>query len=338
MEITEMLFEHAVPVIAELQKYGFRFEDGEYVFRKDLPDAGMYIIVKINGGISASMHEIENDEEYIPVRLSSRTGGFVSEMREEYGNLLKDIRETCFRKIRCHSFQALRILRRMIILYPEHRSYPYGQGDAFVFSSKGSRFASVILHREEDTLQCYTDQEGAPDDPAVSRRKRTDGIFEMTITLNNGVSDEAVMEAVQKSSEMNLPWRVLNVNSWVIPANPSYFDLEHAFSKSDVLYWHQNTSIAVNDRIFIYYGAPYSEILYECRAEECGMILEGDAFDERKHKRHMRIRMIRKFEGHVLKRKFLEGYGLKAVRGARRMPEELAEVIDGMFDEGGKVK
>ena len=340
MEIFDELFSRALPVPAELEKYGFQFGNGCWTYRKDLPDAGMYILVRIGVSAAASMYEADTEEEYVPVKLQGPAGPFVSEMREEFLSLLKDIHGKCFKDVRYRSPQAYRIVRAMLMNYrqPHKQSRDYAGSVSFC-NAAGRRFVTVLKREDGEYLQCYFDDEAqaAPID-GIRLRERTDGLIEGEIPLDDSAADDVILDAVRISAALELPWDDEDADCWVIPANPSYFDLEHAFAKSDILYWHQNTAIAVNDRIFIYYGLPYSEILYECRAEECGLILEGDAFDERKYKRHMRIRLVRRFSGHILTRSFIAQYGLKAVRGARRMPQELAEIIDTMFDERGNRK
>ncbi len=340
MEIFDELFSRALPVPEELEKYGFHTEDGCRVYRKELPEAGLYIVVSVGAALQASMYEADTDEEYVPVKLQGPAGPFVSAMREEFTSLLKDIHEKCFRDVRYRSPQTYRIVRAMLADYqePSGKERNYARSVSFR-NAAGRRFASVLPRDDGEYLQCYfTDEEQASHLEGIRLRRRTDGLVEGEIPLDDSLDDAGILDAAKLSSSLELPWDDEDADCWVIPANPSYFDLEHAFAKSDILYWHQNTAIAVNDRVFIYYGLPFSEILYECRAEECGLILEGDAFDERKYKRHMRIRLIRRFSGHILTRKFIAQYGLKAVRGARRMPQELAAVIDTMFDERGNRK
>ena len=69
--------------------------------------------------------------------------------------------------------------------------------------------------------------------------------------------------------------------TWVIPANPRYYDLEEAFGESDTITWKQGRGIRAGDTVLIYMAAPVSSILYMCH------VLETDipySFDDGKIK------------------------------------------------------
>lgn len=51
--------------------------------------------------------------------------------------------------------------------------------------------------------------------------------------------------------------------TWVIPANPRYYDLEEAFGESDTITWKQGRGIRAGDTVLIYMAAPVSSI-YIC--------------------------------------------------------------------------
>jgi hypothetical protein len=55
---------------------------------------------------------------------------------------------------------------------------------------------------------------------------------------------------------------------WIIPANPKYYDIVHAFDDTDEITWKQGAGIKTGDTVFMYVGAPVSAILYKCEVTE----------------------------------------------------------------------
>ena len=57
-------------------------------------------------------------------------------------------------------------------------------------------------------------------------------------------------------------------HTWIIPANPYYYDIVSAFRQTDVVEWKQAGHIEEGDTVYMYMAAPYSAILYRCEAVE----------------------------------------------------------------------
>ena len=54
----------------------------------------------------------------------------------------------------------------------------------------------------------------------------------------------------------------------IIPANPKYYDIEHAFDDENEIDWKQGAGIKVGDTVFMYVASPVSAILYKCKVTE----------------------------------------------------------------------
>ena len=104
---------------------------------------------------------------------------------------------------------------------------------------------------------------------------------------------------------------------WIIPANPKYFDIVHAFDETDTINWKQGAGIKKGDTVFMYVAAPVSAVLYKCKVMETDLPYEH----ENKYitiKALMKIRLQKRyapdrFTFDTLK----EEYGIYAVRGPR---------------------
>ena len=101
---------------------------------------------------------------------------------------------------------------------------------------------------------------------------------------------------------------------WVIPASPKRFDLIESFSQSDTIRWHQKGNIHQDAIVYIYYGAPYSAIMYKCQ------VIESDETS-------MLLKRLKTYDPSLYPLEVLKKYQLRAIRGARHIPKELKEYI-----------
>ena len=62
---------------------------------------------------------------------------------------------------------------------------------------------------------------------------------------------------------------------WIIPANPKYYDIVHAFDHTDCIDWKQGSGIKKGDTVFMYVGAPVSAILYKCKVNNDDRALDS---------------------------------------------------------------
>ena len=114
---------------------------------------------------------------------------------------------------------------------------------------------------------------------------------------------------------------------WIVPANPKYYDIEHAFDMENEIDWKQGAGIRTGDTVFIYVAAPVSAILYKCKVTETD--IPYDYADKNLTiKALMKIKLIKRynpgtFAVEVLKNK----YGIFAIRGPRSVPHSLSESL-----------
>lgn len=114
---------------------------------------------------------------------------------------------------------------------------------------------------------------------------------------------------------------------WLVPANPKYYDIEHAFDDADTILWKQGAGIKKGDTVFLYVAAPVSAILYKCRVTETDIPYEY-ADGSLTIQKVMRIRLKKRYKPSrftfsVLK----EEFGIFAVRGPRGVPNALSHAL-----------
>lgn len=106
--------------------------------------------------------------------------------------------------------------------------------------------------------------------------------------------------------------------TWIVPVNPKYYDIEKAFSESDEIIWKQSNNILAGDSVYLYIASPLSAIAYACRVLEAGIPYHFD--NGKVHmERVMRLKLVRRLAP-PMPLSALKKYGIFTVRGPVRMP------------------
>ncbi len=114
---------------------------------------------------------------------------------------------------------------------------------------------------------------------------------------------------------------------WIIPANPKYYDTEHAFDEKSEIDWKQGTGIKTGDIVFMYVTAPVSAILYKCRVTRTNIPYDYTD-DHLTIKSIMKIKLLERFKPDRFTFQVLKNeYGIYAVRGPRGVPYSLSEAL-----------
>ena len=114
---------------------------------------------------------------------------------------------------------------------------------------------------------------------------------------------------------------------WLVPANPKYYDVLHAFDKKDEIDWKQGNGILVGDTVFMYAAAPISAILYKCKVTKTDIPYDYSENDLT-IKSLMKIKLLKRYEPDDFTFELLkEDYGIYAVRGPRYIPNSLSEAL-----------
>ena len=117
------------------------------------------------------------------------------------------------------------------------------------------------------------------------------------------------------------------VKEWLIPANPKYYDVLHAFDEKDEIDWKQGKGIIVGDTVFMYAAAPISAILYCCKVAKTNI-----PFDYAENgltiKELMKIKLQKRYQLDNFPFALLrDEYGIFAIRGPRGIPHSLSEAL-----------
>ncbi len=277
-------FERKLFIEDQLISYGFK----EHHYETQIENFRVELFVDENQ-LYGKLVDLDFDEEYTLI-YSNANGEFVSKIREQYMELLKDIANRCCIDVRYRYLQSNRVDVWLESMYKmeadiKHRYY-------FLYSKV--LFAQIIEEEQKDVLM----------------------INDVSYPLDQTYSDEELYLMIE------LAYKQMKPNKkaiWVIPANPRMFDLEAAFSIDPYLYWHQRGNVNVGDDIYIYLASPMRYVKYRCRAVEVNLYVES--------RRSMRIQLIEVLDESFLSHEVLLKYGLKSVRGQRHFPKHLEEYI-----------
>lgn len=140
-----------------------------------------------------------------------------------------------------------------------------------------------------------------------------------------------------KSNEQNKKSQNTCLNEWIIPCNPSQYDVIGAFNELNKIEWKQSTNIQVGDIVYIYVGEPFKEIKYKCVAKKVNLdsaskiddskfILDGSNYEN--YGRYMELELIKEYVEKQYSLVKIKKHGLKSVRGPIKVKEELCNYID----------
>ena len=153
----------------------------------------------------------------------------------------------------------------------------------------------------------------------------------ITVLLDGTVPDEKVYDLLDMSflatASAKKKETIRPPKEWIIPANPKYYDIEHAFDDADEIDWKQGAGIKKGDTVFLYVAAPVSAILYQCKVTETDIPWQY-ADRNLTITALMKIRLQKRFAPDRFPFETLkEEYGIYAVRGPRGIPNSLSEAL-----------
>ncbi len=139
--------------------------------------------------------------------------------------------------------------------------------------------------------------------------------------------ETAIDMSYQATASSRKKQRFRPPKEWVVPANPKYYDIEHAFDGQDEIDWKQGSGIRAGDTVYMYVCAPVSAILYRCIVTETDIPFQYS--DQNiSMTALMKIRLQRRYEPDRFPFETLkEEYGIYAVRGPRGIPHSLSEAL-----------
>lgn len=316
------IFKKKVAIDDKLIKYGFKFEDGIYVYHKKIMDNFEVVVSIFDSTVVSKIIDLDFNEEYINYRLENQTGAFVSEVREKYLNVLNDICDECFIDKLFISDQANRINLFIKEKYGDEALFKWKNDDACVYENNGKWYGIVMCVDKSKITRGSGEVEVMNlklDKNKIVNLLNKEGFYKayhmnkkywISIILDDTLSDEKIFNLIEESYSYTVT-TIKSDYEWVMPINPQYFDVFNYFDSTDLYYWDNKRNFKKNDIIYLYITKPVQAIMYKCIVEDI-----TDDF--------LIVRRVCRFEKGKYGLDILKRYGLTSVRSIRHIPLKLS--------------
>ena len=337
MNIENEIFKRTSVNFDDLEKYGFQKYNNDYVFEENFLNNDFKVIITVDnkGNVSGKVIDLQIDEEYVNIR-TEMNGEFVNNVREEYKNILIDIRKHCFETNYFISEQANRINRYIKEKYNNEPEFLWNKfpGYAVYRNESNNKWYGIIMNLD---LSKISNDIGEVEiinvklnGNKVQELLKRKGFYEayhmsktdwISIILNDTLTDDKIIALLEESYNL-----ISEPEEWIVPANPKYYDVVNCFNNTDEIIWKQSSNIHVNDIVYIYVSDPYSKIMYKCRAIEVNIPFEYK--DKNVAMNHiMKIKLLKKLDNKAYTFEYLNKLGIKAIRGPRKITRETSKKL-----------
>ena len=159
MSIENEVFKRTNVDFKKLEKYGFKKEKDNYIYEKKFLNNDFQAIVTIddNGIVSGKIIDLQVDEEYTNIR-TEMTGEFVNRVRDEYKDILLNIKKNCFEEKYFISNQTNRITRHIIDKYNNEPEFLWDKFKGYgVFrNTNNEKLYAIIMNLDLSKLDNET--------------------------------------------------------------------------------------------------------------------------------------------------------------------------------------
>ena len=333
MNIEKDVFKRCSVNYDKLIQYGFTKNNDSYIYEKEFLDNSFKAIIKIDkdGIINGKVIDNETLDEYTNIRLEI-SGEFVNKVREEYKNILLDIRNNCFDNNYFISEQANRITKYIKDKYLSDPEFLWDKFKGYgVFrNNNNNKWFGIIMNID---LAKLSNGSGEVEiiNVKIKENKVSDllnkkGYFKayhmnkkdwISIVLNDTLKDNEILLLVDESYQL-----INDPEEWIVPANPKYYDIIKAFNDNDEILWKQSSDIHINDIVYLYVAEPYSKIMFKCIATEVKIPYEYQ--DKNLSMNYvMKIKLLKKYLKDEYTFEYLKSIGIKSIRGPRKINKTL---------------
>ncbi len=219
MKIEENIFKRYSPDFNKLKKYGFKKHSNKYIFEKTFMDDqfNAHIEINSNSEIIGKVFELENNDEYLPLRVEAQSG-FAQSVRFEYEEILKEIRTECFNKQYYIYPQSNRITDLIINKYGDEPEFLWKKfsGSGIFRNPESKKWYAAILDCDRGKIQAgksglieVIDLKLEPKEvqkiiqkPNFYTGYHMNKKSWISIILDESVSDEEIMKFVDRSHNL----------------------------------------------------------------------------------------------------------------------------------------
>ena len=328
MSIEEEIFKKGTFQEKELIKYGFKKENNKYILKKLFLNNSFITEIEIfNNKITGKVIDLEVEEEYTNLRTNSK-GEFAGKVRDSYKEILLSIKENCFIENTFLNPQTNRVNNYIKEKYKDNPEFLWSKfpGYAVYRNKNNEKWYSIIMNISSDKLNKEIGEVEIINiklnEDKIMNLLKKEGFYKayhmnkkdwISIILNDTLEDKKIFSLIDESYE------IINENEeWIIPANPKYYDIINCFNNTNEIIWKQSSNIHINNIIHLYVAAPYSKIMYKCRAVEIN-IPYSYKDSNIKINNIMKLRLIEDVKEKNYSFEYLNNLGIKSIRGSRKI-------------------
>ena len=335
MNIEEEIFKRSHVVLEKLEPYGFSKINDKYIYSITFMNNNFKAEITIDkdANISGKVIDLEFNEEYTNIRIINQTGKFVNKVREQYKDILTNIKENCFEEDVFISKQANMLTKYISDTYHDNPEFLWAKFKGYgVFRNKeNQKWYGIIMNINKSKLDNNTEGEIEILNIKLNQDKilkllKQEGFYKayhmntkdwISMTLDGTLPDKLIISLLNESYNL-----INKKEEWLIPANSKYYDIENCFKNDNIIIWKQSSNIHIGDTIYMYVAEPYSRIMYKCVVTETD-IPYNYKDNNLTIKKVMKIKLIKEYNDKYTF-KFLNQLGIKSIRGPRKISETIS--------------
>lgn len=199
----------------KLIDYGFIRDNENYIYNKHIINNSFLIIITINKTIDVKIIDLNFNEEYTNHKIDTMNGEFVNKIRDEYNNILIDIKNKCYKENNFIFNQTNRIndyIKSKLKIEPE---FPWDKTpqDATYKNKKNKKWFAIIMNINMNKIDNKEDKNieiiNLKLDPIIiNGLLKEEGYYPayhmnkknwITIILNDKVKDEIIFYLINES-------------------------------------------------------------------------------------------------------------------------------------------
>jgi len=346
MKPVEEIFTRYKVIFDKLESSGFKKDGDSYIYHFDIlgGEFSCYLYVAKDGTVTDKIIEKEFGDEFFAINSDNYIGSFVNNVREAYKEELIRIRESCFRKVLFKNDQANRIVDLVKEMFNEDPDFPFDKLENYaVFRyHKNRKWYGLIMNIKGSLLDAnFSDSEIEIINLKINPDQREEllskkGIYPgyhmnrenwASVVLDNSLSDQEVITLLDVSRNYAISSKKERKDKtlyWLQPVNPSYFDIDLAFKRNEVIMWKQSRNVRIGDICYIYVASPVKAIKYKCEVVQIDIPFEYK--DENvKMTTVMKIKKLNEYKGSI---EFLKEAGVKMIRGPVLLNDDIVKKIE----------
>ena len=213
MNIEKEIFKRGKIDYQKLIQYGFKKDNEIYKYSVNFMNDKFRadITININGQVTGKVWDIKVDDEYTNFRIENNTGEFAGKVKEEYQNILNDIKDKCFINEDFIYNQTNRIAKYIKDKYNVSPEFPWDSSPGCgVFRCPNNKWFGLIMNIDESKLNTHSGEVEIINIKAnnITELIKKEGYYRayhmnkekwLTILLNDTVKDNEIITLIDES-------------------------------------------------------------------------------------------------------------------------------------------